>query len=301
MDLSARIKEWIDNDSDKPIFWLYGPDGSGKSAVSQTVAEYCQGRKLAASFFFARSRSTSASLVSTLAYELSISCRPTIEWLQQALNEDPSMLHNRSLGYQFQKLMLEPVLAVQSMAAVTPSTPPIIIIDALDESDNKESMAEFIKTIINECQKPSFPFRIFLSSRRLGASAPSIIYSLNLEVKRNLRQRLSLGFLRIIPSHPPEQMPTSESSHVVSPPSNGPTWPGPPEPTIIARDCRDAPGIDSCAGAEPFTKDIPSHPEASSRVPVSEAKDGSIGAVALEHFIDILVLPSASIGCYPSC
>src|ERR1700689_2868327 len=51
----AKIVRWVDGDHERPICWLHGPDGSGKSAVAQTIGEYCDSNKrMAVSFFFMR-------------------------------------------------------------------------------------------------------------------------------------------------------------------------------------------------------------------------------------------------------
>src|SRR5882672_4874508 len=71
------ITEWIDGPSDQQICWLYGAAGSGKSAISKTVAELCAGmNRLGASFFFLRGagrRSRITSFIPTLAYHLAFS------------------------------------------------------------------------------------------------------------------------------------------------------------------------------------------------------------------------------------
>jgi hypothetical protein len=48
----AEIMEWIDKGSDNSILWLTRPAGSGKSAIAQTVAEFCSKHsQLAADLF----------------------------------------------------------------------------------------------------------------------------------------------------------------------------------------------------------------------------------------------------------
>ena len=191
-ELTMKIKQWIDGDPGHPICWLYGPPGSGKSAVAQTVGECCDSNnQLAASFFFLQgveNRSTSAHLVLTLAYDLSISIPATRPLIQQALKTDRT-IPVRSLRYQFKKLMLDPILAVHKRAALTPEAT-VIIIDALDECSDKESMLEFMETITNACLRiRPFPFRIFLTSRieihlrvtHAASTARSTIYPLDLQ------------------------------------------------------------------------------------------------------------------------
>ena len=187
-DLIAKILQWIGMDSAPPICWLNGPAGYGKSAVSQTVGEYCDVRnQMAASFFFMRgadNRSTIASLVPTLAYQLSISVPATKPLLQKALQRDPAIT-KKALRHQFKKLMVCPIFEGE----IQRTEPMVIIVDALDECDDKGLMEEFIEVVTDACREiRPFPFRVFLTSRveehlrkKLEAlAARSIIYPLDL-------------------------------------------------------------------------------------------------------------------------
>jgi hypothetical protein len=189
--LIATIVRWIDGDMDHPICWLNGPAGSGKSAVSQTVAELCDAHhRLAASFFFLRGagdRSRIARLIPTLAYQLSISIPATKPFIQHMLHTDP-LIVRQALRYQFQKLVIEPILAVTDTNLTT--TPMIIFVDALDECDDKDLMAEFIEIIADAYRSNRrLPFRVFFTSRveehlRKKLEAPaarSVIYHLALQ------------------------------------------------------------------------------------------------------------------------
>jgi hypothetical protein len=87
--------------------------------------------------------------------------------------------------------MIEPVLAVRNriLSFLALPEPMVIVIDGLDECDDKELMAEFIEVVISACQDGSqFPFRLFFTSRmeehllkKLEAQAArSVIYRLAL-------------------------------------------------------------------------------------------------------------------------
>lgn len=154
----------------KPILWLKGPAGSGKSAISQTVAEhYAAENRLGGSFFFLRGagdRSRISHLIPTLAYQLSISLPAAEQTILSCMKKEPNLLRS-SLEYQFFKLIAEPILAVTNpiLHFVWPK-PIIFIIDALDECDDKMGMAEFIDALIRAFPKPSYsPFRVFVTSR----------------------------------------------------------------------------------------------------------------------------------------
>jgi hypothetical protein len=162
---------------------------------------------MAAGFFFTREvqhRSTIAHLVPTLAYQLSNFVPATRPFLQQTLGSDPSIV-TKSISHQFQKLMVEPILAVGNSAA----KPTVIIIDALDECGDKELMAESVEFIINAClENRDFPFRFFLTSRleehlqkKLEASAArSTIYPLdlrNFDASDDIRKFLRSHFFTV--------------------------------------------------------------------------------------------------------
>ena len=189
--LIATIVRWIDGDMDRPICWLNGPAGSGKSAVSQTVAELCDAhRRLAASFFFLRGagdRSKIARFIPTLAYQLSISIPATKPFIQHMLHTEP-LIVRQALRYQFQKLVIEPILAVTNTNTTT--TPMVIFADALDECDDKYLMAEFIEIIVDAYRSNrQLPLRVFFTSRveehlRKKLEAPaarSVVYYLTLQ------------------------------------------------------------------------------------------------------------------------
>ena len=56
------ILDWIDDkSSESSVFWLYGPAGTGKTAILQAIAEYLcgpsrSGRNYGGSFFFSRGK-----------------------------------------------------------------------------------------------------------------------------------------------------------------------------------------------------------------------------------------------------
>jgi len=168
-DVIAKIKLWVKEGD--PICWLNGPAGSGKSAISQTVAEwYAAKSRLAGNFFFLRGagdRSIIARLIPTLAHQLCISVPATKPLILQVLKSEPGITR-QSLRRQFNQLIIGPILAAKTsvFAALTRNKPMVIVIDALDECDDKDLMAEFIEVIIDVFQENRrLPFRIFVTSR----------------------------------------------------------------------------------------------------------------------------------------
>ena len=58
VEVLKTITDWIDDPEPRQqIFWLNGPAGAGKSAITQTIAERLKDTQLAASFFFQRNTS----------------------------------------------------------------------------------------------------------------------------------------------------------------------------------------------------------------------------------------------------
>jgi NACHT domain len=189
-EVVGKLMLWIDGDtSDQPLCWLNGAAGAGKSAISRTVARLCEeSNRLCASFFFFRGagrRSTITHFISTIAYSIALSIPATRPYIEDALQRDHHILH-RSHKRQFQQLIVEPIrLAISSVR------PWVIIIDALDECDDRQQIAKFIDIVacaFQGSQKP-LPLRFFFTSRveehirsKFAASpALDITYCLNLQ------------------------------------------------------------------------------------------------------------------------
>jgi hypothetical protein len=151
------------------------------------VAELCDTHhRLAASFFSLRGagdRNRIARLIPTLAYQLSISIPATKPFIQHILHTDP-LIVRQALRYQFQKLVIEPILAVTDSNPT--ELPMVIFVDALDECDDKDLMAEFIEIVADGYPgNRQFPFRVFFTSR----------------VEEHLRKKLEAPAARLVIYH----------------------------------------------------------------------------------------------------
>ena len=162
-EIIGRIIAWIDGPSDQPICWLQGAAGSGKSAISKTVAELCAGvNRLGGSFFFLRGagrRSRITNFIPTLAYHLASSVPDTRVYIENVLRSDRHITH-RSLTRQLRKLIIEPIRSL-----VTPMLPAIIIVDALDECDDKQMIADFIEIVACTLRDDQPAIRFLFTSR----------------------------------------------------------------------------------------------------------------------------------------
>ena len=157
------IDNWSRSPGDRHISWLDGPAGFGKSAIARTVAElWDRSERLAGAFFFFRNsgdQSKVVRLVSTLAYDLTCYLPETIRSIENALIEDARLL-NRPIEHQFQKLIVDPVAALPKQ-----SHRRMIIIDALDECEDRKFIRQFIEFTTN-IDYFEFPIDILFTSRR---------------------------------------------------------------------------------------------------------------------------------------
>ena len=176
----AQVREWLDghdNDKQAVVCWLNGPAGYGKSALAQTIAEcYAAEGRLLGSFFFLRGageRSHISRLIPTLAHQISLTVPGAKLLIESALEDEPALPElTVSLAYQLQRLVIEPILLNASQISyssdgVSPSVKKqIVVIDALDECDDKAQMADFIDVLLSESSgRTHLPFRILLTSR----------------------------------------------------------------------------------------------------------------------------------------
>ncbi|KAL4902246.1 hypothetical protein BDW74DRAFT_169721 [Aspergillus multicolor] len=158
--LLQQIQDW-GNSSDTPIFWLIGMAGTGKSTISRTAARlFMANGILGASFFFRRGdgdRGTAAGFFPTIVKQLATHIPQTIPGIQKAIEKDP-LIATKSLREQFDKLLLQPL---HSMHRPQAATPPVILVDALDECAREED----IEIILELLPKASKVIRFLITAR----------------------------------------------------------------------------------------------------------------------------------------
>jgi hypothetical protein len=137
----------------KPIRWLYGPFGCGKSAVAQTLAEQYEHKgRLAAMFFFFRNageRSSSNYLATTLGHQISLNVPGAQELIQCVVSQELGVVEPPlSLGLQLGDLVYGPLLEALEEGEVTSDDPYLVIVDGLDECMDKEGIITFIDSSI---------------------------------------------------------------------------------------------------------------------------------------------------------
>jgi hypothetical protein len=175
--LLQQVSEWVRDPHAKPIFWLNGMAGTGKSTISRTVARsFANEGLLAASFFFKRGESDRGSLrklFTTLASEIVIR-RPAVRpHIRKALEKDPGIVR-KAVREQFETLIYEPLAQIDSSSATEQAF--TLVIDALDECDRDEDMKLVIGLFGRLKAIQSLRFKVFITSRpevhvRLGFKA----------------------------------------------------------------------------------------------------------------------------------
>jgi hypothetical protein len=155
------------------ILWVFGYAGCGKSAIAQTVGDrLAEDRRLGAAFFFFRGtgeRSKMSKFAHTLAYQIAATIPRTAEHIEAALRAHPALLNpTTSLIAQLRYLVYDPIRAVSAkwyrLSGVW--KPFVVVIDGLDECEDKEDTTAFIKDLISLFErKPGIPLRFLITSR----------------------------------------------------------------------------------------------------------------------------------------
>ncbi|KAF6755802.1 hypothetical protein DFP72DRAFT_895249 [Ephemerocybe angulata] len=183
--IQSRILNWIESDApdERPVIWLTGPAGTGKTAILQTLSEKCEGNEtLAASFFFsyrAPKTRNKKYLIPTLAYQLAQNVPNMGPAVTKAIAQDPKVF-SKNIRSQMEILILRPLVEATKGGRLRPKCR-VIIIDALDECDpeitkgkcdsasnriaKEEDHRQILKVLWSAAIIPSFPFRIMIGSR----------------------------------------------------------------------------------------------------------------------------------------
>ncbi|CAE6413293.1 unnamed protein product [Rhizoctonia solani] len=165
IDVLANLLGWAGNNDTEAVYWLNGMAGTGKTTIAYSVCkELAHSHKLAASFFCSRLRDECRDvkmIIPSIAYQLAQSSPP----FQSALStiiENNQDAHHRVLDEQFEALIRKPLLAVIATGSLEPGRV-IVVIDALDECENKDSTRAILGVLLNK--SVDLPIRFIVSSR----------------------------------------------------------------------------------------------------------------------------------------
>ncbi|KAJ7501113.1 hypothetical protein B0H11DRAFT_754619 [Mycena galericulata] len=186
--LLSELNSWsLDSSPTSTILWLYGSAGAGKSAIAQMFATECQAQgRLGGSFFFKRGhpkRGTWHGLCSTLAYKLTVSVSQLLLPVQQAVESDKLVL-GRALTGQFKKLLVEPFQHASDLQTI-----PVIVVDGLDECEDRNVQQEILRLFVQAIHLHQLPIRLLIASR----PEPHIREILESDATSSICRRTALG------------------------------------------------------------------------------------------------------------
>ncbi|RXW20092.1 hypothetical protein EST38_g5758 [Candolleomyces aberdarensis] len=175
IDVIDMIVAWADSTLlwNTHVLWLYGFVGCGKSAIALEIALIFEERaRLVGSFFFFRNtgdRSRMGRFATTLACQLAGAIPEAAPFIENALNTKPGLLQS-NLVAQLRHLVYEPFKAATGSGWLLWTTllkgPFLIVIDGLDECEDRRDVEEFIDDMLEFLKKnPLVPLRFLITSR----------------------------------------------------------------------------------------------------------------------------------------
>jgi hypothetical protein len=169
VDVLAHITEWMADPSGKPVYWLTGVAGTGKTTIAQSVAimtDAKERRCLFGSFFFSRTGAvdcrSAAAVIPTLVYQLALKNGLFCSRLCNAIESEPDIFRKK-VEVQAKSLLSD---TCADVPAHFPH-PLVIIIDALDECDKQQGIegGNLIPVLLGALQDSPFCVKIFITSR----------------------------------------------------------------------------------------------------------------------------------------
>ena len=150
---------WAKDPQERPVFWLNGLAGTGKSTIAQTFAEMVgNDRTLGASFFCSRDyldRKELKNIFPTLSYQLACRYPAFRTRIIHAIKQDPSVARN-SLISQLEDLIVGPLSSTKLSC--------VVIVDALDECVDDQP-ASAILSVLGRFVKRLPSVKFFVTGR----------------------------------------------------------------------------------------------------------------------------------------
>ncbi|KAH7339485.1 quinon protein alcohol dehydrogenase-like superfamily [Rhizoctonia solani] len=144
------------------VYWMSGMAGTGKTTIAYSLClELQTHQRLAASFFCSRLLPECRDvklIMPSIAYQLARFSRPFRFVLSRVLEKDPDV-HTQLTHIQFNVLIAQPLLEIKD----TLPDSLVVVIDALDECENKESTSRVLDVLLTESS--NLPIKFIVSSR----------------------------------------------------------------------------------------------------------------------------------------
>jgi hypothetical protein len=169
VDVLAHIEDWMADPSGKPVYWLTGVAGTGKTTIAQSVAimaDAKEHRRLLGAFFFSRTgaadRRSAVAVIPTLVYQLALKNGLFCSRLCNAIDSEPDIFRKK-VDVQAKALLSDTCANIPSRFAY----PLVVVIDALDECDKQRGSegGNLIPVLIAALRSLPFLVKIFITSR----------------------------------------------------------------------------------------------------------------------------------------
>ncbi|KAF2192944.1 vegetative incompatibility protein HET-E-1 [Zopfia rhizophila CBS 207.26] len=166
VDLQRQIMEWAKDRNSKPIFWLNGMAGTGKSTIARTIAQsLADQHQLGASFFFKKGegdRGNASRFFTTITKDLMSHVPGLIPGIRKAIDADPA-ISEKALKDQFEKLILQPLSETKQAPTIVFGL--VVVIDALDECEREEDIQAILQLLARTKDLWPVSLRVFVTSR----------------------------------------------------------------------------------------------------------------------------------------
>ncbi|QRW00064.1 Vegetative incompatibility protein HET-E-1 [Ceratobasidium sp. AG-Ba] len=162
VDLLRSLWDWANDPNSEKVFWLNGMAGTGKTTIAYSLCQRLRSEKMLAASFFCSQRlaecKSVSDIVPTISYQLAQFSRPFGHALSQAIEKNPDAPNQLPFD-QFMDLLVEPLTKVRASMP----TNLVVVIDALDECQDREAIGQIIDTLLlNACH---ISLKFFVASR----------------------------------------------------------------------------------------------------------------------------------------
>ena len=164
IDLLRKIKNWVQNVQNKCIFWLQNMTDTGKFTINRTIVrDYNDCHQLGASFFFKRNeknRNNVFRFFTIIATQLNQRFSDLKSHFKNAMKTNP-VISTKIMKEQFERFIFKFMSEIKKLL----HTQLLLIIDALDECENKNHVKIILHLLARIQTMKFFNMRIFITSR----------------------------------------------------------------------------------------------------------------------------------------
>ncbi|KLO14925.1 WD40 repeat-like protein [Schizopora paradoxa] len=162
------VSDWLSNPNASNILWISGAPGAGKTAISATVVRDIL-KYRCAKFFFKKGvvgLQDPRRVWRTVAIELANMYHGVKTDILELLSTDRRYPQDAEVKDQFRDLVEAPLLKLHGAPHLTPTTPPVLVIDALDEctAEKDADWSDLLETLVEWNTLPP-NFKLLVTSR----------------------------------------------------------------------------------------------------------------------------------------